>query len=104
MAGDAAGRLRGGALRALLAGNRLRPLFRGPHHPGGKGGVEQLPCDADRLRGGPRGGGSSMSSNGGGGMLMEAAACGAASPRTGETATVACPAGGGCQQARGTRL
>src|SRR5262249_4017655 len=60
MAGEPARRLPGSALRALLAGHRLRALLHGPYRPGDPGRMEQLPRHAHRLRSGARGGGGRM--------------------------------------------
>ena len=47
---DSARRLRVGALGALLAGDRLRRVFRHPHHAGDQSRVEHLPRDGHGLR------------------------------------------------------
>src|SRR5258705_5514587 len=44
-----------GALGALLAGGRLRALFRRSRRAGGQSGLEQLPRDGHRLRDRDRG-------------------------------------------------
>ena len=56
LAHDGAGRISMGALRAFLADDRLRWLFRDPHRPGDPRGVGELSRDGLRIRSGYKGG------------------------------------------------